>query len=65
MAKWGEMCIKVVHKYCCNHQLVETAPCANCRAGGCKGINEKVVHHDEKCDSCAGWYVEHAQVRQG
>ena len=51
------MCTKFVHKYGCGHQLVETAPCANKRAGACKGVTEKVVPHVEKCDRiCGGWY---------
>jgi len=55
----SKMCTKVVHKYGCGHQLVETAPCANKRAGACRGITEKIVNHTEKCDRiCGGWYVQ-------
>ncbi|KAA6414736.1 MAG: hypothetical protein FRX48_01486 [Lasallia pustulata] len=51
------MCIKVVHMYRCGHQLIETAKCANCKGGTCRGINEKVVPHADKCDRCCGgWY---------
>ena len=48
------MCTKVVHKYACGHELVETAPCANKKAGDCKRENVKNVPHTEKCERICG-----------
>ena len=57
------MCTKVIHKYGCGHQLVDTAPCAGLRSGACKGVNEKVVSHTEKCDRiCGGWWVARSEI---
>ena len=48
------MCTKVTHKYGCGHELVETAQCADKRAGRCNRVREMVVPHAEKCDRCGG-----------
>jgi hypothetical protein len=48
------MCTRLIHKYACGHQLVETATCANQRCGACKGVTDKVVVHAEKCDRICG-----------
>ena len=48
------MCTKLIHQYRCGHKLVETAPCAASKGGGCKGIGEKRVVHTTKCQKCGG-----------
>ena len=50
-----EMCVEVHHKYACGCTKVQLAPCANSRAGGCKGLTTKTVAHGESCSSHGGW----------
>ena len=50
-----EMCVEVHHKYACGCTKVQRAPCANSRAGGCRGLTTKTVAHGESCSGHGGW----------
>jgi len=49
------MCVKVEHKYSCGHSETQKAPCADSKAGGCKGESKRTVQHAGKCPTkCRG-----------
>ena len=43
------MCVRVTHEYSCGHKEVQTASCANRKAGGGCTVSVRTVKHDEKC----------------
>ena len=56
------MCVRVQHKYGCGHSEIQKAPCADSKAGGCKGETSRVVQHSGNCPRCGGWYVQSSSL---
>lgn len=54
------MCMKIIHKYTCGHEIIQRASCAKSRhSGPCKTLTIKQVDYPDECDDCDGFSGAH------